>query len=137
MQIEVDFPGGVRVDAHFRGYTVHTDQAVRDGGTATAPSPFDLFLASTATCAGFYVLRFCQQRELSTTGLRVTQRLETDPATGHVTKLLIDLRLPPDFPPKYAAAIIRAAEQCTVKKHLAQAPEFVVSVQRVGEGVAN
>ena len=49
MQIDVDFPGGARVDAHFNGYTVHTDQTLRDGGQASAPSPFDLFLASTTS----------------------------------------------------------------------------------------
>ena len=129
MQIDVDFPGGVRVDAHFQGFTVATDQSVGDGGTASAPSPFDYFLASTAACAGFYVLRFCQQRGLNTAGLSLTQRLEVDRETGHVTKLLIDVHLPPDFPPKYQAAVIRAAEQCTVKKHLAQPPEFVVTAQ--------
>ena len=130
MLIDVDFPGGVRVDAHFKGFTVHTDQTVKDGGTGTAPSPFDYFLASTAACTGFYVLRFCQQRGLATEGLHVTQRLEVDPATGHVTRLLIDLQLPPDFPPKYQAAVIRAAEQCTVKKHLEHPPEFAVSADR-------
>ncbi|MEP7359459.1 MAG: OsmC family protein [Anaerolineales bacterium] len=128
MQIDVDFPGGARVDAHFSGFTVHTDQTVRDGGDGTAPSPFDLFLASTAACAGFYVQRFCQQRQIPTAELHLIQRLEVDPATGHVTKLLIEIQLPPGFPPKYQAAVIRAAEQCTVKKHLEHPPEFEIAV---------
>ncbi len=127
MQIEVDFPGGARVDAHFGPFTVHTDQAVRDGGAGSAPSPFDLFLAATAACAGFYVQRFCQQRSLSTAGLHLTQQLEVDPATGHVTKLLIEIQLPPDFPAKYRGAVVRAAEQCTVKKHLEHPPAFEVT----------
>lgn len=127
MQIEVDFPGGARVDAHFNGYTLHTDQTVGDGGDDSAPSPFDLFLAATATCAGYYVQRFCQQRQIATTGLHLIQRLELDPATGHVVKLLIEIQLPPDFPPKYQAAVIRAAEQCTVKKHLEHPPAFAVA----------
>ena len=127
MQIDVDFPGGARVDAHFNGFTIHTDQTVRDGGDASAPSPFDLFLASTAACAGFYVQRFCQQRQIPSAGLHLLQRLEVDPATGHVTKLLIEIQLPLDFPPKYQAAVIRAAEQCTVKKHLEHPPAFEVT----------
>ncbi len=127
MQIEVDFPGGARVDAHFGPFTVHTDQTVSDGGGASAPSPFDLFLVSTATCAGFYVQRFCRQRNIPTDQLHLIQRLEIDPATGHVTKLLIEIQLPLDFPPKYQAAVIRAAEQCTVKKHLDHPPAFEVA----------
>jgi ribosomal protein S12 methylthiotransferase accessory factor len=130
MQIEVDFPGGARVDAHFDGFSIHTDQTVRDGGDSSAPSPFDLFLASTAACAGYYVLRFCQQRQIPTDQLRLTQRLELDAATGHVVRLLIELHLPPGFPEKYTAAVIRAAEQCTVKKHLEHPPEFAITVAR-------
>lgn len=126
MQIDVDFPGGARVDAHFGTFTIHTDQAVQDGGEGSAPSPFDLFLASTAACAGFYVQRFCRQRGIATEALRLTQRLEVDPATGHVVKLLLEIQLPPDFPPKYQAAVVRAAEQCTVKKHLEHPPVFEV-----------
>ena len=79
MQIDVDFPGGVRVDAHFGAFTVQTDQSVLEGGDGSAPSPFDMFLASTATCAGFYVASFCRQRGISLSGLHLVQRLEIDP----------------------------------------------------------
>ena len=86
MQIDVDFPGGVRVDAHIGNFTVHTDQTLADGGAETAPSPFDLFLASTAACAGFYVVSFCRKRGIATAGLRLFQRLQIDPENGHVVK---------------------------------------------------
>jgi ribosomal protein S12 methylthiotransferase accessory factor len=49
---EVSFPGGVRVDASYRGNVVHTDQPAPLGEN-TAVSPFDLFFASIATCMGF------------------------------------------------------------------------------------
>jgi putative redox protein len=127
MEIDVDFPGGVRVDARFGAFTVHTDQTTHDGGDGLAPSPFDLFLAATATCAGFYVHSFCRQRGIATAGLHLVQRLEVDPASGHVTKILIEIQLPPDFPQKYRTAVVRAAEQCTVKKHLEQPPAFQVT----------
>ncbi len=136
MQIDVDFPGGVRVDARFGPFTVHTDQTVDDGGEDSAPSPFDLFLAATATCAGFYVVSFCRQRGIDTSALHLTQRHEVDPPTGHVTKILIEIQLPPDFPPKYRAAVVRAAEQCTVKKHLEHPPSFEIATS-YPEPVAN
>src|SRR6056297_1555650 len=69
--ITVSFPGGKRVDAHYGGRTVHTDQSVRNGGEGSAPEPFDLFFVSMATCVGIYVLEFCTTRDLNTTGLGV------------------------------------------------------------------
>jgi ribosomal protein S12 methylthiotransferase accessory factor len=121
MQIELSFPGGVAVDASFLGHTVHTDQPVASGGVDTGPSPFDLFLASLATCAGFYALRFCQQRELSTDGLGLTLETHRDPATRALS-LTMRLRLPNEFPAKYHEAILRACDQCAVKKALAEPP---------------
>jgi hypothetical protein len=62
MDITIRFPGGKRVDAHLGTHVVHTDQPIAGGGEDSAPAPFDLFLASLATCAGIYVLGFCQAR---------------------------------------------------------------------------
>lgn len=123
MEIVVDFPGGVRVNAQFGPFTVATDQPP-PGGEGTAPSPFDVFLASLAACAGYFVLRFCQQRDISTEGLRVVQRTETDPETHMVSKIKIEIQLPSNFPDKYKDAVIRSADQCTVKRHLLRPPAF-------------
>jgi ribosomal protein S12 methylthiotransferase accessory factor len=120
MEMEITFPGGARVDAHMGNLVVETNQ---DG---TAPAPFGLFLASIGTCAGIYVLSFCQHRGLPTDGVKVLQRLHTNPATRMIEKVDLDIVVPPDFPEKYHAALIRAAEQCAVKKHLEQPPTFAV-----------
>jgi len=129
----VTFPGGVMVDATFKGQTVRTDQPVASGGSGTAMSPFDLFLASIATCMGFYALRFCQERQLATEGLRVTLEPVRDPELKRVTLIRIGLDLPEGFPEKYRGAIERAVDQCAVKKHLADPPRFELTV---GAGAA-
>jgi ribosomal protein S12 methylthiotransferase accessory factor len=54
MDMVVNFPGGKKVDAIYKGFTINTDQPEKGGGEGTAPSPFDLFLSSIGTCAGFY-----------------------------------------------------------------------------------
>jgi putative redox protein len=76
----VRFPGGKRVDAEYGGFTVRTDQAREAGGDASAPAPFDLFLASIATCAGIYVKGFCDSRGIATEGLGLGMRVEREPS---------------------------------------------------------
>jgi putative redox protein len=127
MEMVIDFPGGARVDAHFGSFTVKTDQPPQGGGEDSAPAPFSIFLASIGTCAGIYVLGFCRQRNIPTNGIRLIQNLEVDRATGMVSKVLLDIQLPPDFPHKYKDAVIRAAEQCKVKKHFEHPPQFAIS----------
>jgi putative redox protein len=124
MEMEITFPGGARVDANFGGLSVKTDQPVQGGGDGSAPTPFATFLASIGTCAGIYVLGFCQQRSIPTDGIKIVERMQTDRTTGLVGQIDLDIQLPADFPEKYKAAVIRSAEQCAVKKHLENPPRF-------------
>ncbi len=126
MNMIIDFPSGARVDAHFGPYTIPTDQPPQGGGLGSAPTPFATFLASFGTCAGIYVLGFCRQRGISPEGIRIVQSHEANPFTGMVTSVRLDIQLPPDFPEKYRQAVMRAAEQCAVKKHLENPPSFEV-----------
>jgi putative redox protein len=128
--IEVSFPGGKRVDAKVGEIVVRTDQSVEHGGDGTAPEPFQLFLASIATCAGVYALQFCQSRELPTEGLSLTMTCDLSPQSKTYTKIAIELRLPAGFPERYEAAILRAMDLCAVKKHIMNAPAFEIRVSR-------
>ena len=125
MEMLIDFPGGQRVDAHFRGFTVPTDQPP----VASAPMPFDLFLASIGTCAGIYVLGFCQQRGISTEGIHIVQRTHSNTTTGMVDAIDLDIIVPPTFPEKYYDSLVRSAELCKVKKHLEKPPLFNIATK--------
>jgi ribosomal protein S12 methylthiotransferase accessory factor len=126
MEMTIRFPGGARVDAEFGPYTVRTDQPAPTGD-GSAPTPFATFLASIGTCAGIYVLGFCRQRGLPTEDIRITQSSESSKLTGMVENVHLEIHVPPGFPEKYRAALIRAAEHCTVKQHLASPPRIDVS----------
>jgi len=126
MSMEITFPGNKRVYADYKGFTIETDQPA-PAGDGSAPAPFDLFLASIGTCAGIYALGFMQQRGIDTDGARLVMDHELDPATGLVGTITLDLQLPPGFPDEYRAAVVRAMELCTVKKHLHDPPSFEVA----------
>jgi len=131
MEMMIDFPGGKRVDAHFDVHTLKTDQPLAGGGENSAPSPFDTFLASIGTCAGIYVLGFCRQRGIPVEGVRIVQRTHPDPATGMVYQIDLEIQTPSGFPEKYLPALIRAADQCKVKKHFERPPKFEVYTKTV------
>ena len=126
MEMNIRLPGGLAVEADLNGLTVRTDQPLSVGGEGSAPSPFDLFLASIGTCAGYYALRFCQARGIPTGEVTLRVTAEKDPAVRRVTDVMIEIELPPDFPPRYREAIVRATDQCSVKKHLLDPPRVEV-----------
>jgi len=122
--MEIIFEGGKVVTAYAHGHTIKTDQTVEHGGMNSAPSPFDLFLASIGTCAGIYVKSFCDNRKIPTDKIKVVQTTTFDKESGLPTDITIDIKLPPDFPEKYRDSVISVADLCKVKKSIANPPVF-------------
>jgi putative redox protein len=126
MDIEISFPGGLRVDAEVNGHTIRTDQSREVGGEGSAPEPYLLFLASLGTCAGIYALRFCQSRGIPTKDLKIVQRHRFNTSTGALEAIELQIRVPQDFPEKYYEALMRAADKCAVKRTLFNPPQINV-----------
>ncbi|MCI4624938.1 MAG: OsmC family protein [Candidatus Magnetoovum sp. WYHC-5] len=133
MEINITFPGGKRVNAQYGEFTIPTDQSVKAGGDSSAPEPFMYFLSSIGTCAGIYVLSFCQKNNIPTENITLTQRNEfvsDGPGKTRFARVNIDINVPKDFPEKYLDAIIRVADQCAVKKAIMSPPEFHIQTIR-------
>ncbi|MBF0566431.1 MAG: OsmC family protein [Nitrospirae bacterium] len=137
MEIKITFPGGKRVTAEFSGsgetdgMKVETDQPVKYGGDGSAPEPFKIFLASIGTCAGIFILGFCQKNGIPTDNISLVQRHEYEsegPGKSRLSRLVIDIVVPKDFPAKYHDALIRVADQCAVKKAIMSPPEFLINM---------
>ena len=124
-EIIVTLPGGRRVDASVGGHLVPTDQPIANGGEDTAPSPFQLFLASIGTCAGIFVQGFCAKRGIPFDRIRIRERVQID-AEGALIGVDLDIEVPPEFPEQYRDALVRVANQCSVKQAIAAKPVFAV-----------
>jgi uncharacterized OsmC-like protein len=129
MKYNIDIAGNKKVDAHFRGFTLKSDQPVADGGDNTAPSPLEIFLASIGMCAGFYIVAFCQSRSIPTDNITLIQNVMRNDATHMVEKISIDIVLPPNFPEKYKSAIVKTAQSCSVKKFLDAPSEIQIAIK--------
>ncbi len=130
MKMQIDFPGGKRVTSTYKGFAVNTDQPPSEGGDGSAPEPFDLFLSSIGTCAGVYVVFFCERRDIPTDGISMTLHFQRNEKSQRMEKIAMEIHLPPEFPDKYEKAVIRAAEMCTVKRTLSHPPEILVTATR-------
>jgi putative redox protein len=132
MEMKINFNGNKQVNASYKGFTIKTDQPTSEGGDGMAPEPYDLFLASMGTCAGVYVIYFCESRDIPTENINMTLGIQRNEKTHLVEQINMDLHLPSDFPDKYRKAVVRAAEMCTVKRTLVNPP--LVQVKAVVDG---
>lgn len=129
--MEIILGDNQKVTAKYKGFEVLTDQPEKAGGNNEAASPFDLFLISIGTCAGWYVKSFCQKRNISEEGIRVSQKHHFNTDKRMIDRIDIIIHLPETFPDKYKEAVVKTAGQCTVKKHVLDAPEFQILTEKV------
>ncbi len=130
--VKITFPGGKRVDAQYKGFLIKTDQPPHAGGEGTAPAPFDLFLGSIATCAGFYVLAFCQSRGIRMDEASVLMHTHKEEGKKMIDRISIEIQFPPEFPDKYTNAVIKSVDSCAVKVHMFDPPAFEITVKKLG-----
>jgi len=114
-------------NAVYKGFTIETDQPTNEGGDGSAPEPYDLFLSSIGTCAGVYVVYFCDERGIDTSGIKMSLQFDRNEKKHLIEAVHIHISLPKEFPKKYKSAVIRAAELCTVKRNIIDSPEFSVT----------
>jgi len=129
MCMKISFPGGKKVDAEYKGFTIKTDQPEYEGGNGSAPEPFSLFVASIGTCTGVYVLGFCQKRKIPTEDIKLVLKTDKDKETHMINKINIEIQVPENFPESYNNAVIKSAELCSVKKHLEKPPKIDIYIK--------
>lgn len=122
--MKIKLAGRKKVNAELNGFTVYTDQPLAAGGEGTAPAPFDMFLASLGTCAGIYIVGFCQSRGLDSEGIEIELKLGYDQVQRRIGSVDLDIQVPSDFPEKYREALVNTANLCAVKKFIENPPTF-------------
>lgn len=128
MRVDVCFPANTKIQASSKGLMVEIGMPPDRGGDPEALGPFDLLLCSLALCTGYHVLAFLEERGISLAEASLCVEAERGADSHLLDTVSVQIRVPADFPEKYADAIVRAATQCLVKAQLGQQPEFKMSV---------
>ncbi|MGW0285314.1 OsmC family protein [Streptomyces sp. NPDC003236] len=128
-RLDVTHVGGDSYAVEVRGHHIQVDQPVDSGGTDTAPTPTELFVASLATCVAFYAGRYLHRHGLSRAGLRV--RAEFVMATdrpARISSVRVLVVPPPELPEQRRAALLAVASHCTVHNTLEHPPEIDIEL---------
>ena len=120
--------GGDRFLVRARSHTVAVDQPVADGGTDTAPTPTELFVASLTACVAHYANRYLGRHELSAEGLAVETSYDTATRPARVGRLDVLITPPPDLPPAHRDRLLAVASHCTVHNTLEHPPRVTFRV---------
>lgn len=121
--VEARYAGGDRSEILTGRHRIVADQPLEAGGTDAGPTPTELFVASLAGCAEFYVERFLRRHVTSLDGLAVRTTAEmSDDRPARITRIAIEVDLPPGLAPEVRIGALRAADRCLVRETLQRAP---------------
>jgi uncharacterized OsmC-like protein len=119
-QIAVRHLDGDRFAIGVRGHTINVDQPVDAGGTDTAPTPTELFVASVAGCVAHYAHSYLARHDIGSDGLAVTARYVMAERPARVDAVDIHITPPDSLPVERRDAFLAVASHCTVHNSLAQ-----------------
>lgn len=133
MEIKVTFASGSEIIASINDFQIKTDQPQEDGGKNVAPSPYLLFLASLATCGGYYIMKYCRARNIDYSKIKLSLRfvnISKMQEEGESPIFEYEISLYENFDEKVIEGLKRAVLSCAVKKTIEKNPKFDVIVKR-------
>jgi ribosomal protein S12 methylthiotransferase accessory factor len=74
-------------------------------------------------CAMHYANKFCIERDIDSKEVEILQKTE---GSIENLKIITEVKFGANFPEKYKKVIIKAIEQCTVKKVIQSNPKFEI-----------
>ena len=126
--ITVTWNGGVKFTADIRGHKVIVDQPPQGGGQDAGPTPLELMPTALGSCVALFVQQFLVTRGLDATGLQVQVFTAAESTPHRIGRFEVTVSVPGGVPEQYRAAIVRAAESCTVHHTLTHHPEIAVEL---------
>lgn len=127
--VTVSHEFGDRYYVAIRGHSLVTDQPVSAGGRDEGPTPTELFVASLASCAAFYVGRFLRHHRPLTAFEVEADYTMTESQPNRVAAIELRVAIHDDVDEELRNAVDRVARHCTVHNSLVTPPEIRIAVE--------
>jgi putative redox protein len=133
MEVTAHYTGAAAFEVAARGHRVLCDQPPDNGGADPGMTPPEFFLASLATCAGFYAAQYLNARKLPSDGLRVTVTAEKALQPARLAAFRIEVYVEA-LDERHEAGLLRAVKSCLIHNTLAASPAIDIAI-RAAAGV--
>jgi uncharacterized OsmC-like protein len=128
-RMQVRFRAGETYEVSVRGHRIVVDQPPSLGGDDEAPTPTELFIASLATCVGFYAGRYLSRHGYGRDGLAVEVGYEmANDRPARVAGVTLTLQVPPDVPQRRREALHAVVSHCTVHNSITTPPAIHIDL---------
>jgi putative redox protein len=119
---------GDRFAIDVRGHTLLVDQPTDAGGSDTAPTPTELFVAGLASCVAFYARRYLARHQFDSNGLTVSASYAIGGRPTRVRGIKIVVTPPVCLPAERRAAFLAVASHCTVHNTMTEPADVEIAI---------
>ena len=105
-----------------------TDLDCAAGGSDTAPTPTELFMAGLASCVAFYARRYLARHHIDPAGLTVSASYEIGGRPTRVHGMKIVVTPPAGLPVARRDAFLAVASHCTVHNTLTEPADVEIAL---------
>ncbi len=126
---EIKYINGKKFSAQNRTHTIIIDQPKEGGGEDQGPTPPELFIDSLGSCIGVYVLAFCKNTGLDSSGMKIN--LEWEKASdkpSRIKTISAKIYLPNADVGARKAALLKVAESCLVHETIRSHPDIKIEL---------
>jgi len=130
VEVTVEHLGAVQFEIKARQHRIACDQPPENGGYDEGMTPPELFLASLASCAGFYAAQYLRKFRLASEGTQV--RVIADKVKEPVPRIdnfRIEIETPVDLPDQHRAGVERAVRHCLIHNTLLHPPHVSIDIK--------
>ncbi|MBF0252726.1 MAG: OsmC family protein [Candidatus Omnitrophica bacterium] len=129
MKAEIIYKGGTKFVSKTRDFEILTDLPEEKGGTNTAISPNELFIASIASCMGTFVAKYLKTIDVDAQGLAINVDYDFADDPRRIGKIDIQINIPKNEKAQTRIDVIkRSAEQCPMHNTLHFPPEINITI---------
>ena len=123
---QVTLVQGARMKARVGDFEYALDLPERLGGTDSAPTPTEQFVASIAACELFYAYRYLERRGVKTDGATATVTWESSPKT--IERVKVEVAIPGGLEPELVDGCLKMMNSCFVTRSAEAGIAVVASV---------
>jgi uncharacterized OsmC-like protein len=135
MEVTCEHLGGVQFELQARGHRLLSDQPLESGGFDEGMTPPELFLASLASCAGFYAAEYLRSRNLASSDTRVRVCADKVKGPARLDNFRVEVDVPVDLSASDQTGVEQAVRRCLIHNTLLNPPKIGLLV-RAAETIA-
>jgi putative redox protein len=110
----------LRTAIRSRQHETWADEPEADGGTDTAPTPYELLIQSLAACTVITLKMYCKHKGYALSRLNVEVRMAPPDRSATEVRIERILDIEGDFDPVVKERLLKVAESCPVHRLLSK-----------------